>query len=102
MPRAAIVGNLVLDVVAGAPERPGGMVWYCARALSEIDPDADVVLVCRSATVDLGALTRDYFPLETLASRTAQGHGLVVDAQGLVRHGRVGPLVSDGGIDRAV
>jgi hypothetical protein len=44
MPRAAIVGNLVLDVVAGAPERPGGAVWYCARALSEIsarnyDPD---------------------------------------------------------------
>ena len=56
MPRAAIVGNLVLDVVAGAPERPGGMVWYCARALSEIDPDADVVLVCRSAAEDRDAL----------------------------------------------
>ena len=56
MPRAAIVGNLVLDVVAGAPERPGGMVWYCARALSEIDPDADVVLVCRSAVEDREAL----------------------------------------------
>jgi sugar/nucleoside kinase (ribokinase family) len=168
MPRAAIVGNLVLDVVAGAPERPGGMVWYCARALSEIDPDADVVLVCRSAAEDrealvprleefgfpvywqaaeqttrfsfhyegdkrimaidsiadpwtpadiagwvgdaigdapwviVGALTRADFPLETLAALTAKGHGLVVDAQGLVRQGRVGPLVSDGGIDRAV
>ena len=56
MPRAAIVGNLVLDVVAGAPERPGGMVWYCARALSEIDPEADVVLVCRSAAEDREAL----------------------------------------------
>ena len=162
MPRAAIVGNLVLDVVAGAPERPGGMVWYCARALSEIDPDADVVLVCRSAAEDrdalvprleefgfpvhwqaaerttrfsfhyegdrrimaidslaepwtpadidgwvgdvigdapwviVGALTRADFPLETLAALTARGHGLVVDAQGLVRHGQVGPLVSDG------
>ena len=56
MPRAAIVGNLVLDVVAGAPERPGGMVWYCARALSEINADADVVLVCRSAKEDHDAL----------------------------------------------
>jgi sugar/nucleoside kinase (ribokinase family) len=168
MPRAAIVGNLVLDVVAGAPERPGGMVWYCARALREIDPDADVVLVCRSAAEDrealvpgleefgfpvhwqpaarttrfsfhyegdkrimaidsladpwtpadidgwvgdaigdapwviIGALTRDDFPLETLAALTTRGHGLIVDAQGLVRHGRVGPLVSDGEVDHAV
>ena len=52
MPSAAIVGNLVLDVVAGAPERPGGAVWYCARALRKIDPNADVVLVCRCAADD--------------------------------------------------
>ena len=168
MPRAAIVGNLVLDVVAGAPERPGGMVWYCARALREIDPGADVVLVCRSAGDDrdalvapleelgfpvtwkaadrttrfsfhyegdrrimaidavadpwtpadvdgwvgeaigdarwviVGALTRADFPLETMAALTARGHRLVVDAQGLVRHGRVGPLVSDGSVDPAL
>ena len=44
----------------------------------------------------VGALTRADFPLETLAALTARGHRLVVDAQGLVRHGRVGPLVSDG------
>ena len=56
MPRAAIVGDLVLDVVAGAAERPGGAVWYCARALSQIDPDADVVLVCRCAPEDHDAL----------------------------------------------
>ena len=168
MPRAAIVGNLVLDVVAGAPERPGGAVWYCARALGEINPDADVVLVCRSAEADydalvppleefgfpvhwqptalttrfsfhyegdrrimsidalsdpwtradiagwvgdaigdapwviVGALTRDDFPLETLTALTGRGHRLVVDAQGLVRHGQLGPLVSDGSVDRAV
>ena len=29
---------------------------YCARALSQIDPDADVVLVCRSAPEDYDAL----------------------------------------------
>lgn len=168
MPRAAIVGNLVLDVVAGAPKRPGGAVWYCARALHEIDPAADVALVCRSGSADrgallpglegfgfpvhwraakrttrfsfhyederrimqidelaepwtpadvagwagdaigdadwvlVGALTRDDFPLETLAALTARGHQLILDAQGLVRHGRVGPLESDGGVDREV
>ena len=168
MPRAAIVGDLVLDVVAGAPERPGGAVWYCARALREIDPEADVVLVCRCAADDhealiprleefgfpvvwrpaerttrfsfhyegdqrimridalagpwtpadirgwvddaigaapwvlVGALTRGDFPLETLTALTAGDHRLIVDAQGLVRHSRVGPLVSDGSIDRAV
>jgi sugar/nucleoside kinase (ribokinase family) len=168
MPRAAILGNLVLDAVGGAPERPGGAVWYCARALSRIDPAADVVLVCRSApedhdalvprleefgfpvcwrpaerttrfsfhyegdrrimqidalaepwtpadihgwvgdTIDdadwvlVGALTRGDFPLETLTALTARGHRLALDAQGLVRHAHVGPLVSDGTVDRAV
>jgi sugar/nucleoside kinase (ribokinase family) len=56
MPRAAIIGNLVLDVVAGAAERPGGAVWYCARALSRVDPNADVVLACRCAADDRDAL----------------------------------------------
>ncbi len=168
MPRAAIIGNLVLDVVAGAPERPGGMVWYCARALSRIDPDAEVVLVGRCAEADraaiapgiesfgfplawrpaqtttrfsfhyegdrrimeiaalgepwapadvdgwvgeaigkapwvvVGALTRADFPLETLAALAARGHALVVDAQGLVRLGQLGPLVTDGGVQPAV
>jgi sugar/nucleoside kinase (ribokinase family) len=168
MPRAAIVGDLVLDVVAGAAERPGGAVWYCARALSQIDPAADVVLVCRSAAEDydalvpalerfgfqvhwepaarttrfsfhyegerrimsidalsdpwtradiagwvggaiedapwviVGALTRADFPLDTLTALTARGHRLVLDAQGLVRHGQVGPLVSDGSVDRSL
>jgi sugar/nucleoside kinase (ribokinase family) len=144
------------------------MVWYCARALREIDPHADVVLVCRSSAEDhdalvprledlgfpvvwqaaerttrfsfhyegerrimaidalgdpwtpadvdgwvgdaigdarwviVGALNRADFPLETMAALTARGHRLVVDAQGLVRHGRVGPLVSDGDVAPAL
>ncbi len=168
MPRAAIVGNLALDVVGGAPERPGGAVWYSAQALARIAPGADVVLVCRSAAEDraahvsrleqlgfpvawqaadrttrfsfhyegdrrimcidalgdpwtpadiggwagdaigdapwviVGALTRSDFPVETFAALTERGHRLVVDAQGLVRHGLVGPLVSDGSFDRAI
>ena len=50
----------------------------------------------------VGALTRGDFPLETLTALTARGHRLIVDAQGLVRHSSVGPLVSDGTVDRAV
>lgn len=168
MPCAAIIGNLVLDTVAGAPERPGGAVWYCARALSQIDPAADVVFVCRSAREDrealvprfeefgfpvhwrpaerttrfsfsydgdrrimridalaepwtaadingwageviadapwviVGGLARTDFPLETLSALTARGHRLVLDAHGLVRNGRIGPLASDGDVDRAL
>ena len=52
--------------------------------------------------VIVGALTRRDFPLETLTALTARGHRLVLDAQGLVRHGQVGPLVSDGSVDRAI
>ena len=168
MPRSAIVGNLVLDEVAGGPPRPGGAVFYCGTALRRIDPDADVVLVCRCADEDrgtllpavealgfpvvwqpaahttrfafhyegdrrimrleergdpwtpedvggwvaaaigdaewvlVGALTRDDFPLATLAALTARGHRLVLDAQGLVRRGTLGPLQADGDLDRGV
>jgi sugar/nucleoside kinase (ribokinase family) len=168
MPRSAIIGNLVLDEVAGAPPRPGGAVYYCGRALRQIDPGADVVLVCRCAPDDadllvpaveelgfpvvwrparrttrfafhyegdrrimrlddvgdpwtpeeiagwvgdviddaqwvlVGALVRDDAPLETLAALSARGHRLALDAQGLVRHGTLGPLRSDGSVDPAV
>lgn len=168
MPRAAIVGNLVLDEVAGAPPRPGGAVFYCGTALRRVNPDADVVLVCRCAGGDrealvpavealgfpvvwrpaerttrfafhyvgdrrimrlddrgdawtprdvdgwvgealgeaewvlVGALTRDDFPLETLAALTRRGHRLLLDAQGLVRRGTLGDLQTDGEVDRRV
>lgn len=168
MPRAAIVGDLVLDEVAGAPPRPGGAVFYCGRALRRINPEADVVLVCRCAEADreallpaieelgfpvvwrpaarttrfafhyegdrrvmrlddrgdpwapedvdgwvaeaiddaewvlVGALTRDDFPLATLGALTARGHRLIIDAQGLVRRGTLGPLQSDGEVDPGV
>ncbi|MGL6278386.1 MAG: PfkB family carbohydrate kinase, partial [Gaiella sp.] len=168
MPRAAIIGNLVLDEVAGAPPRPGGAVFYCGRALRLLHAAADVVLVCRCAEqhralllpaveelgfpvvwraaerttrfafhyegdrrimqlhdngdpwtpddvdgwvadaigdaewVLVGALTRDDFPHATLAQLVDRGHRVVVDAQGLVRYGTLGPLRSDGLVDRAV
>jgi len=168
MPRVAIVGNLVLDEVAGAAPRPGGAVFYCGTALRRIDPTADVVLVCRCAAADgvtllpeiealgfpvvwrpagrttrfafhyegdrrvmrlddvgdpwtvadvegwvgdaigdadwvlVGALVRDDFRLETLEALTRRGHRLVLDAQGLVRLGIVGPLQTDGNVDPRV
>lgn len=168
MPRSAIVGNLVLDEVAGGSPRPGGAVFYCGSALRRINPDADAVLVCRCAERDreillpavealgfpvvwrparhttrfafhyegdrrimrlvergdpwtpadvdgwvadaigdaewvlVGALTRDDFSLATLGALTARGHRLVLDAQGLVRHGALGPLQTDGDVDRRI
>jgi sugar/nucleoside kinase (ribokinase family) len=63
MPRAAIVGNLVLDEVAGAPPRPGGAVFYCGSALRRVDPAADVVLVCRCSERDREALVPAVEPL---------------------------------------
>jgi len=53
MTRVAIIGNLALDVVAGAPERPGGAVWYCSHALQMLAPELDVTLVCRCAAEDV-------------------------------------------------
>jgi sugar/nucleoside kinase (ribokinase family) len=44
----------------------------------------------------LGALTRADFPPETLAALRREGRQLLVDAQGLVRRGTLGPLVRDG------
>lgn len=168
MTRVAIVGNLVLDVVAGAPERSGGAVWYCSQALRMLAPELDVTLVCRCTAEDaevllprletevgfpivwqssrtttrfsfhyegdqrimsvdalaepwttadiygwagdaiagadwvvVGALNRGDFPLETMAALAGRGHRLIVDAQGLVRHAALGPLVSDGDVDPA-
>jgi len=52
--------------------------------------------------VVVGALNRGDFPLETMAALAARGHRLIVDAQGLVRRARVGPLLVDGDVDRAI
>ena len=161
-PGVVVIGNLVRDVVAGAPPRPGGAVFYQARVFSEIPHEHDIRIVTRCAPDDrdllvrpleefglpvawrparetqtfdfhyegetrvmevvalgdpwtpddvdgwvsqaigdaqwimLGALTRADFPLETLAALRREGRQLLVDAQGLVRRGTLGPLVRDG------
>ena len=52
MPFVAVVGNLVKDVVAGASPRPGGAVYYQARAFQRIAPSIDAHLVTRCAPED--------------------------------------------------
>ena len=161
-PPVAVIGNLVRDIVAGAPPRPGGAVFYQARVFAEIPHRRDVRLITRCAPDDrdllahplealglpvtwrparetqafdfhyegelrvmevvalgdpwtpddvegwvaqamgdaewimLGALTRADFPPETLAALRQNGRQLLVDAQGFVRRGTLGPLVRDG------
>ena len=161
MPYVAVIGNLVKDVIEGAPPRAGGAVFHQARAFHRIAPEADVHLVTRCAADDrnllvpplekfglpltwrparetqafsfhyegesrvmevdalgdpwtpddiegwvaqaigdapwvmVGALTRADFPPETLAALRAHGRQLLVDGQGFVRRGTLGPLVRD-------
>ena len=157
-----VIGNLVRDILAGAPPRPGGAVFYQARVFSEVPHGRDIRLITRCAPEDqellvrplealglpvtwrparetqvfdfhyegerrvmevvalgdpwtpddvegwvaqamgdaqwimLGALTRADFPPETLAALRRDGRQLLVDAQGFVRRGTLGPLVRDG------
>lgn len=164
MPGLALIGNLVKDVVAGAPPRPGGAVYYQARALAVTGRAAGVRAVTRCAGADrtalleplerfglpvawqsgsetqafsfhyegehrimnvtalgdpwtaadvegwageaigdagwivLGALTRADFSPRALAALRTGGRRLLVDAQGLVRLGRLGPLRIDGAL----
>jgi sugar/nucleoside kinase (ribokinase family) len=45
----AAIGNLTRDVVAGAAPRPGGSVFYAARALGRLGADAHVAAACAAA-----------------------------------------------------
>jgi len=75
----------VMEVVAlGDSWTPDDVEGWVAQAMG----DAEWIL--------LGALTRADFPPETLAALRREGRQLLVDAQGLVRRGTLGPLVRDG------
>lgn len=63
MPAVAVIGNLVKDVVAGAPPRPGGALFYQGRAFAAIEHTVDVRLVTRCASEDRELLLA---PLEEL------------------------------------
>jgi sugar/nucleoside kinase (ribokinase family) len=49
----AAIGNLTRDVVAGAEPRPGGGVFYAARALARLGADARAVAACSKDDRDL-------------------------------------------------
>jgi sugar/nucleoside kinase (ribokinase family) len=51
--RIALVGNLTIDRVAGAAPRPGGGVYWGARAAAHVGADAVVVTRCAPADRDL-------------------------------------------------
>ena len=46
MTEIAVIGHLTRDVVDGAEQRPGGAVFYSARALARIGADARVAVSC--------------------------------------------------------
>lgn len=74
----------VMDVVAlGDAWTPDDVEGWVAQAVG----DAEWVMV--------GALTRADFPPETLAALRSGGRQLLVDVQGFVRRGTLGPLVRD-------
>ncbi|HET7744909.1 MAG TPA: PfkB family carbohydrate kinase [Gaiellaceae bacterium] len=74
----------VMDVVAlGDPWTPDDVKGWMAQAVG----DAEWIMV--------GALTRADFPPETLAALRSGGRQLLVDVQGFVRRGALGPLVRD-------
>jgi sugar/nucleoside kinase (ribokinase family) len=50
----AAIGNLSRDIVGGADPRPGGGVFYAARALARLGADAQVAAAC--AAEDRGTL----------------------------------------------
>lgn len=75
----------VMEIVAlGDPWTPDDIEGWVSQAMG----DAEWIM--------LGALTRADFPPETLAALRREGRQLLVDAQGLVRRGTLGPLVRDG------
>ena len=70
-------------------------------ALGEPWTPADVAGIERSAWVQVGALSRADFPPAVMAA-LARDRRLALDAQGLVRAGRTGPVVLDRDFDASV
>ena len=59
-------------------------------------------VVGRARWVLVAGLLRSHFPLATVEALARDGRRLLLDAQGLVRLARTGPLARDGNVDRRV
>jgi sugar/nucleoside kinase (ribokinase family) len=61
--RIALVGNLAVDRVAGGAPRPGGGVFWGARAAAHVGADAVVVTRCAPADRDVALIPLEAFGL---------------------------------------
>ena len=80
---------MTVDAV-GDPWTPADVAGWAADAVE----DAESVMVA--------GLLRTDFPAETVAALAAGGRRVLLDAQGIVRLGRTGPLAQDADVDPAV
>jgi sugar/nucleoside kinase (ribokinase family) len=80
---------MTVDAV-GDPWSPGDVDGWAAGALAGAE------------WVQVAGLLRTDFPAETIAALARDGRRLLLDAQGIVRLGRTGPLAEDEGVDPAI
>jgi sugar/nucleoside kinase (ribokinase family) len=80
---------MTVDAV-GDPWTPDDVMGWAAPALE------------RAECVMVAGLLRSDFPPETVAALAADGRRVLLDAQGIVRLGRTGPLAQDADVDPAV
>ena len=76
MSAIAALGNLSRDIVAGAPPRPGGGVYYSARVLAQLHADAHVAAACAADDREtlLPALEAFGLPLRWYESRATTAY----------------------------
>ena len=76
MTAIAAIGHLTRDVVAGGEPRPGGGVFYAARALARLGADALVAAACAAADREalLPSLEGCGLPVTWYESRTTAAY----------------------------
>ena len=70
--RIALVGNLAVDRVAGGPPRPGGGVYWAARAAAHVGADAVVVTRCAPADRDVALAPLEAFGFPVISVDAAE------------------------------
>ena len=88
--RVAVLGNLSLDLVEGAPPRPGGPPYYAARALAALG--ASALVRAKTATADRAhlqpALEGLGLPVEWLTGNSTAAYEFSYDGDGRRMHVR--------------
>ena len=88
MSSVAVIGNLSRDVVAGEAPRPGGAVFYAARALARIGAEARIVARCgaRDATLLLPPLEAFGLPVTFRSGEHTAGFTFQYEGDNRVMH----------------